>query len=62
MPNLIAIANFIGTNLRGINPPQGGSDIITEINTPGGGIGSLQMVSEDGTGLPGSDLITEKLI
>jgi hypothetical protein len=33
MPNLIAIANFIGTNLRGINPPQGGSDIVTETGT-----------------------------
>ena len=60
MPNLIAIANFIGTNLRGINPPQGGSDIITEINTSGTGI-SLQMVTETGTGTS-RDLITEKLI
>ena len=60
MPNLIAIANFIGTNLRGINPPQGGSDIVTEINTSGTGI-SLQMVSEPGTGTS-RDLITEKLI
>jgi hypothetical protein len=62
MPNLIAIANFIGTNLYGVNPPYGGSDIVTEINTPGVGQGPLQMVSEAGTGLPNSDLITEKII
>tara|TARA_B100000965_G_scaffold399383_1_gene419246 strand:- start:4437 stop:4625 length:189 start_codon:yes stop_codon:yes gene_type:complete len=62
MPNLIAIANFIGTNQYGVSPPYGGSDIITEINTPGLGLGPLQMVSEAGTGLPNSDLITEKLI
>ncbi|MGB4734432.1 MAG: hypothetical protein WBH19_08705 [Candidatus Nanopelagicales bacterium] len=60
MPNLIAIANFIGTNLLGNTPPYGGEDLVTEINTPGGGQGSLQMVSEDGTGLPNSDLITEQ--
>ena len=60
MPNLIAIANFIGTNQYGVNPPYGGEDIITEINTPGVGLGLLQMVSEDGTDLPNSDLITEK--
>ena len=58
MPNLIAIANFIGTNQYGVSPPYGGS----EINTPGLGLGPLQMVSEAGTGLPNSDLITEKLI
>ena len=33
MPNLIAIANFIGINELGITPPFGGQDIITEINT-----------------------------
>ena len=59
MPNLIAIANFIGTNQLGNTPPFGGQDIITEINTPGLGQGPLQMVSEDGTGLPSGDLITE---
>jgi hypothetical protein len=60
MPNLIAIANFIGINQYGLNPPYGGFDIITEINTPGEGQGPLQMVSEDGTDLPNSDLITEQ--
>tara|TARA_R110000744_G_scaffold109335_1_gene206629 strand:+ start:459 stop:647 length:189 start_codon:yes stop_codon:yes gene_type:complete len=59
MPNLIAIANFIGINELGITPPFGGQDIITEINTPGVGQGPVQMVSEDGTGLPNGDLITE---
>ena len=60
MPNLIAIANFIGINQYGVNPPYGGFDIITEINTPEEGQGPLQMVSEDGTDLPNSDLITEQ--
>ena len=59
MPNLIAIANFIGTNQLGITPPFGGQDLITEINTPGEGLGPLQMVTEAGTGLPGEDIITE---
>lgn len=60
MASMIAIANFIGTNRSGVSPPYGGEDIVTEINTPGGGQGSLQMVSENGTGLPNSDLITEQ--
>tara|TARA_R110002020_G_scaffold147396_2_gene322721 strand:- start:1230 stop:1412 length:183 start_codon:yes stop_codon:yes gene_type:complete len=59
MPNLIAIANFIGLNELGITPPFGGQDIITENNTPGVGQGPLQMVTENGTGLPNEDLITQ---
>tara|TARA_R100001443_G_scaffold30694_1_gene44503 strand:+ start:529 stop:717 length:189 start_codon:yes stop_codon:yes gene_type:complete len=62
MPNLIATGIFIGINQYGVSPPYGGSDIVTEINTPGLGLGPVQMVSEAGTGLPNSDLITEKLI
>ncbi len=52
MPNLIAIANFIGINQYGVNPPYGGQDIITELK--------IQMVSENGTDIPNSDLITEQ--
>jgi len=48
MPNLIAIANFIGINELGITPPYGGEDIITELG--------VQMVSE----LTSVDLITEQ--
>ncbi len=62
MPNLIATGIYIGINQYAVNPPYGGSDIVTEINTPGIGLGPVQMVSEAGTGLPNSDLITEKLI
>jgi len=62
MPNLIAIANFIGTNLYGVNPPYGGSDIVTEINTPGVGVGTVQMISENGMSPANSNLITEKII
>ena len=39
MPNIIAIANFIGINQLGNTPPFGGQQIITEINTPGIGTG-----------------------
>ncbi len=52
MPNIIAIANFIGINQYDVNPPYGGEDIVTEL--------SIQMVSEDGTDQPNSDLITEQ--
>tara|TARA_R110002051_G_scaffold88100_1_gene155295 strand:+ start:413 stop:592 length:180 start_codon:yes stop_codon:yes gene_type:complete len=58
MPNLIAIANFIGLNELGITPPFGGQDLITETNTPLG-LGPLQMVTEDGTGVGNEDIITE---
>ena len=62
MPNLIAIANFIGTNLHVTLPPSGGTNIVTEINTPGVGIGTVQMISENGMSPANSDLITEKTI
>ena len=58
MPNIIAIANFIGINQLGNTPPFGGQDLITETNTPLG-LGPLQMVTEDGTGVANEDIITE---
>jgi hypothetical protein len=48
MPNLIAIANFIGVNELGITPPYGGEDIVTEIG--------IQVVSE----LTLVDIVTEQ--
>tara|TARA_B100001093_G_scaffold498390_1_gene546432 strand:- start:505 stop:693 length:189 start_codon:yes stop_codon:yes gene_type:complete len=62
MPNLIAIANFIGTNQHITSPPLGGTNIVTEINTPGVGVGTVQMISENGMSPANSDLITEKII
>ena len=59
MPNLIAIANFIGLNELGTTPPSGGGNITTEINTPNVGQGPIQMISENGTGSGGENLITE---
>ena len=48
MPNVIAIANFIGSNQYGVNPPYGGEDIVTETG--------VQIISETGS----QDLITEQ--
>ena len=45
---LIAIANYIGDNYIGVNPPFGGNDIIDEI-------GGIQIVME----LSSEDIITE---
>jgi len=62
MPNIIAIANFIGTNQYISSPPLGGTNIVTEINTPGIGFGPLQMISENGMSPANSNLITQKII
>jgi|TARA_R110001606_G_scaffold392647_1_gene561818 hypothetical protein len=59
MPNLIAIANFIGINELGLTPPFGGQELITEPDTPIVGGVSVSMVTEDGTGLGNEDIITE---
>jgi hypothetical protein len=50
MPNLIAIANFIGLNEQGFTPPFGGQDIVTELS-------GVQIVTE----LNSRDIITEKI-
>ena len=62
MPNLIAIANFIGTNQHGSLPPSGGTNIVTEINTPSVGAGPLQMISENGMSPANANIITQKII
>jgi len=50
--SLIAIANFIGFNQPEGTAPIGIKDIVTELG--------LQMITEDGTGLPNEDMITEQ--
>jgi|TARA_X000001036_G_C20655866_1_gene796911 hypothetical protein len=52
MPSFIAIANFIGFNQPEGTAPIGIKDIVTELG--------LQMITEDGTGLPNEDMITEQ--